>query len=76
MDESPARRSRLILEVRGSNELAKFSLFLISGTEMSTVSGTAPARSRHKGANDFQPVAIEVQFLGLEVIALRQYRQT
>ena len=43
---------------------------------MSTVSGTSPARSRHRGINRFHPVAIDAQALGLEVIELRQYRQT
>jgi len=49
---------------------------LISGTESLTVRGTAPARSRHNGTNRFHPLPIDAQFLGLEVMALRQYRQT
>ena len=48
----------------------------MSGTVMSTASGTAPARSRHRGANFFHPVDIDAQLLGLELMELRQYRQT
>ena len=43
---------------------------------MSKVSGAAPERSRHRGANRFHPIDIDVQLLGLEMMELRQYRQT
>ena len=48
----------------------------MSGIVMSRASGTVPARSRHKGTNRFHPVAIDAQFLGFDVMDLRQYRQT
>ena len=43
---------------------------------MCTVRGAAPTRSRHRGTNRFHLLLINVQPLGLEMIASRQYRQT
>ena len=43
---------------------------------MSMVKGAAPERSRHRGANRFHLVDIDARLLGLEMIELRQYRQT
>ena len=40
------------------------------------VRGTAPARRRHVGTNCFHLVSRDAQFLGLEIMALRQYLQT
>jgi len=76
MDEYPVRRREQILEVWGINSSRKSSPFLISDTTTSMASGTAPARSRHRGANHFHPVDIDAQLLGLELMELRQYRQT
>ena len=41
-----------------------------------TARGTTPARRRHIGTNCFHLVSRDAQFLGLEIMALRQYRQT
>jgi len=76
MDQYPVRDRWVILDVWGRIALRKVSSPLMSGTLMLTVRGTAPERSRHKGTNLFQSLPIDVQFLGLEVMALRQYRQT
>jgi len=76
VDANPTRRREPILEVWGSNGLRKSSSRLIYDTVMSTASGTAPARSRHRGTNRFHPVAIDAQFVGFEPMALLQYRQT
>jgi len=70
MDGYPVRERWEILETRGDNALRKIPL--VSDTVMLTVRLTAPARSRHKGTNRFHPVLIDAQFLGLEVMALRQ----
>ena len=43
---------------------------------MLTARGSAPARSRHNGTNRFHPLPIDAQFLGSEMMALRQCRQT
>ena len=43
---------------------------------MLTFRWTAPARSRHSGTNRFHPLPIDAQFLGSEMMALRQCRQT
>jgi hypothetical protein len=75
-DEYPVRRRDLILGTLGSNVLRKYSPLLILDTVMSTASGTAPARSRHRGTNRFHAVANDAQFLGLKLMTLRQYRQT
>jgi len=48
----------------------------MSDTVRSTARGTDPARSRQIGTNRFHLVAIDAQLLGLELIDLRQYRQT
>ena len=75
-DANPTRRREPILEVWGSNDLRKSSSFLTAGTVMSTASGTAPERSRHRGTNRFHPGDIDAQLVGSELMALRQYRQT
>ena len=76
VDANPTRRREPILEVWGSNKLRKSSSLLTSDTVVSTASGTAPARSRHRGTNRFHPGAIDAQLVGFELMALRQYRQT
>ena len=48
----------------------------MSDTEILTDRGTAADRSRHKGAKRFHPLPIDVQLLGLEMMALRQYQHT
>ena len=70
------RRREPIQETRGSNASRKASSPLQFGIAMSTVRGASPARLRHRGVNRFHPVAIDVQFLGFEVMDSRQYRQT
>ena len=54
----------------------KFESPLTSGTVMLMASGTALVRSRHRGANRFHPVDIDAQLLGLDLMDVRQYRQT
>ena len=76
MVEYPVRRRESTLGTLGINDSRKSSPLPMSDIVMSTVSGTAPARSRHRGTNRFHAVAIDAQFLGLELMALRQYRQT
>ena len=76
MNGYPVRRRESTLEIWGSSSSRKSWLLLASDTVMSKVNGAAPERSRHRGANRFQPVDIDLQLLGLELIELRQYRQT
>ena len=76
MDEYPVRDIWAILDTTTRRPLRKTASTLMSDIVMLTVRGTTPARSRHKGTNRFHPFPIDAQLLGLEVMALHQYRQT
>ena len=54
----------------------KVSSCSMADTLILTVRGTTPARRRHVGTNCFHLLSMDAQFLGFEVTALRQYRQT
>lgn len=56
--------------------MRKVSSRSMADTLTLTVRGTTPARRRHVGTSFFHLLSRDAQFLGLEVTALRQYRQT